>query len=139
MMPVEVSTFPPVVIRTTAGLTAAATSMVAELSVMGRLVAPTVVPVGPAWTTAGRSSTPLARRARTVPLEASTADRTDAARRVARPPRPDLPESLVAGRTGAVATVPGTTAGSYQRSGVVAGSMPPSCRDQSVRGSAGGE
>ena len=82
---------------------------------------------------------PLARRARTVPLEASTADRMDAARRVARPPRPDLPESLVAGWTGVVGTVPGTTAGSYHRSGVVAGSTSPSCRDQSVRGSDGGE
>src|SRR5688572_14895735 len=139
MIPVDVSTSPPVVIRTTAGLTAAATSMVAELSVIGRLLAPTVVPVGPARTGAGRSSPPVARRASTVPVEASTAERRDAARSVARPPRPDLPESLAVGRTAVVGTVPGTTAGSYQRSGVVAVSRSPSCRDQSFRGSDGGE
>ena len=50
MIPVEVSTLPLVVIRTTAGLTAAATSIVAEDSsiVTGWLFAPTVVPVATA-------------------------------------------------------------------------------------------
>ena len=55
------------------------------------------------------------------------------------PPRPDLPVSLAAGCTGVVGTEPGTAAGSYQRSGVVAGADSPSCRDQSFRGSDGGE
>ena len=44
------------------------------------LVAPTVVPVGPAWTEVGRSRHAGRRRARTVPPEARTADRSDAAR-----------------------------------------------------------
>src|SRR5688572_28049904 len=123
MMPFDVSTLAPVVIRTTAGLTAAATSMVAEFSSMvrGRLLAPTVVPVGPTWTGAERSSTQVARRARTVPPEARTADRRDATRSVPMPPRPDRPVSLPAGRTGVVEADPATAAGSYQRSGVVAG------------------
>src|SRR5687767_1497147 len=122
MIPVEVSTSPPVVIRTTAGLTAAATAMVAELSSTGPggLLAPTVVPVGPVWTWAVRSRTPVARRARTVPLDASTAESREAARSVPMPPRPDRSEPLDAGVTAVVGTAPGTTAGSYQRSGVVA-------------------
>src|SRR5688572_4959451 len=117
MIPFDVSTLAPVVIRTTAGLTAAATSMVAEFSSMvrGWLLAPTVVPVGPTCTVAGRSSAPVARSARTVPPEARTAARTDASRSVPMPPRPDRPVSLPAGRTGVVGTDPATAAGSYQR------------------------
>src|SRR5688572_21859838 len=120
MTPFDVSTLEPVVIRTTAGLTAAATSMVAEFSLMvrGWLLAPIVVPVGPTCTVAERSSTPVARRASTVPPEARTADSRDATRSVPIPPRPDRPVSLPAGLTVVVGTDPATAAGSYQRSGV---------------------
>src|SRR5688500_8635661 len=140
MMPVEVSTSALVVIRTTAGLTAAATEMVAEFSSIGGgwLLAPTVVPVGPVWTSAVRSRAPVARRARTVPVDASTADSRAAARSVPMPPRPERP-ALVVGTTDVVGTAPGTGAGSYQRSGVVAGAGSPSWRDHSVRDSGGGE
>src|SRR5688572_18987629 len=141
MMPLDVSTPPPIVIRTTAGLTAAATSIVAEFSLIGPgwLLAPTVVPVGPAGSTVARSSAPVARRARTVPLEASTADRSAAAKSVPIPRRPDVLEPLDAGLTGVVGTDPARAAGSYQRSGVVAGGGSSSWRDQSLRGPDGGE
>ena len=142
MMPFEVSTLALVVMRTTAGLTAAATSIVAEFSstVTGTLLAPTVVPVGAGLGHAGRSRLPVARRASTVPPEARTAERSgrgeDGADTAAAP---DAAGSRVPVATGAVATAPGTTAGSYQRSGVGAASGSPSWRDQSVRGSGGGE
>ena len=60
MMPVDVSTLPPTVIRTTAGLAFAATLIVADDSsiVTGWLLAPTVVTVGVDATAAGRSKAP---------------------------------------------------------------------------------
>src|SRR5688572_12794129 len=140
MMPVEVSTSALVWMRTTAGLTAAATLIVAELSstVTGWFVAPTVVAFG-AGTPLGRSSSPVARSASTVPPEARTADSNDAVTSMPTPPRPErAPPPAVL--TGAVGTALGAGAGSYQRSGVGgAGSGSPSWRDQSVRASDGGE
>src|SRR5688572_29609261 len=92
MIPLDVSTPPLTVIRTTAGLAFAATLIVADDSsiVTGWLLAPTFVAFGVVETAAGRSSAPVALRATSVPPDASTADRSAAARTVPRPPRPAL-------------------------------------------------
>src|SRR6187402_2794251 len=119
MAPDASGVVPPTVIRTTAGLTLAATSMVAEdSSMVTGLVVPTLLP----WPVVGmkappRSSAPLAPRTRTVPPAARTADRSETARiepipvclRVV-PPLDGVTAATGAGVAGA---------GSNQRSGVV--------------------
>ena len=91
--------------------------------------APTLVP----WATAadvgaaGRSRAPAALNARTVPPEASTADRSAAASR-------ELPPVLLRGGTGTALAGTGVGAGSYQRSGVTGGVWSQD-RAQSLRGS----
>src|SRR6266540_3408447 len=103
---------PLTVIRTTAGLTLAATSIVAEdSSMITGWGAPVVVP----WAAIGveeigRSNAPLALSARTVPPDASTADNTATA---TIEPAPEPRRRGAVGETGSV-----TGAGSYQRSGV---------------------
>src|SRR5690349_20833567 len=137
MIPVDVSTSLFVVMRTTPGLAADATSMVAEDSsiVTGWLFAATVEPVGEVAGRTVRLSAPLAVSAATVPPEARTAARSAAPTIVPVPPR------LVAGLTAAVATgaVAAAEAGSYQRSGVGATGGVSVWRDQSGRASGGGE
>src|SRR5919106_6281505 len=117
MIPLDVSTLPLTVMRTTAGLALAATLIVADDSSMvtGWLLAPTFVTVGVLDTGAGRSSAPVALRATSVPPDASTADRIAAPRTVPRPLRPLRVPLTVPWVTGAGETA---SAGSYQRSGV---------------------
>ncbi len=124
---------PVTVIRTTAGLTLAATAIVADDSSM---VTGWVEPVLVAWLDAGagaigRSSAPAAPSARTVPPEASTADSTAAARIV--PPRPPRPPPLVVVAAAGV----WLAAGSYQRSGVT-GVLSSHERAHPARGSGAG-
>ncbi len=110
---------PVTVIRTTAGLTLAATAIVADDSSMATgWVVPAFVAGGTlVLVTAGRSSAPVAPRARTVPPDARTADSSETA--MSEPPRPrDRPVSG-AGLAAVVGTAAG--AGSYQRSGVTGG------------------
>src|SRR6476659_10052991 len=116
MIPLDVSTLPFEVLRTTAGLTAAATSIVADDSSMvtGWLFAPTVVPVAAVGVATGRSRTPVALSASTVPPEARTADSSAALKTVPIPPRRRVAGWTLALVTGAAAT---EAAGSYQRSG----------------------
>jgi len=127
---------PLTVIRTTAGLAFAATSIVALDSsiVTGWLLAPTVVPVGVTAVAAGRSKAPDAFSATTVPPEARTAARS-AAPRTVPVPRPTREPWTAGSWTGAAGTV---AAGSYQRSGVRAATGSGSSRAQSGRGSIGG-
>src|SRR4029453_11303395 len=137
MMPCEVSTLPLTVMRTTAGLALAATSIVADDSSMvtGWLVAPTVVPVGEVAVAAtGFSSAPEAVSAATVPPDARTAARSAAPRTVPTP-RPDRELDTELWVTGVAGTVP---AGSYHRSGVGDVDGAASWRVQSGRASAGG-
>src|SRR5919107_2066982 len=83
------SSLPLVVIRTTAGLALAATSIVADdSSIVTGWRADTGVPVAgleAGWL--GRSKAPVALRGGTVPPDASTADSRAAPRTVPRPPR----------------------------------------------------
>ena len=146
MTPWFVLTLPVTVMRTTAGLTLAATAMVADdSSMVTGCVVPTVWPAGPVEDAgAGWSSAPVAPSAKTVPPDARTAERSAAARTVGPEPR------LVVRWTGATTgvgveasaeTAPSgvvgvTGAGSYHRSGVAAGL---SWRDQSGRASGVGE
>src|SRR6478752_1559942 len=121
---------PVTVIRTTAGLTFEATAIVADCSsIETGWRAPTLVP----WATAadvgaaGRSRAPAALNARTVPPDASTADRSAAASR-------ELPPVLLRGGTGTALAGTGVAAGSYHRSGVTGGVWSQD-RAQSLRGS----
>ena len=110
---------PVTVIRTTAGLTLAATAIVADdSSMVTGWVVPALVASGTLVVeTTGRSSAPVAPRARTVPPDARTADSSETA--TSEPPRPrDRPVSG-AGLAAVVGTAAG--AGSYQRSGVTGG------------------
>src|SRR5258708_4310060 len=105
-----VSDRPVTVIRTTAGLTADATAIVADDSSMAPgWTAPALLPAGDVSAAAGRSSAPTAPSARTVPPDARTADRSVAATSEPLPLRPRR-TSEVAGAVGA-----GVGAGSYQR------------------------
>src|SRR5688572_21281585 len=126
MIPLLGSALPETVMRTTAGLTFDATSMVADCSSMVTgWLALTFVPLFATGAAAGRSSTPVAESAATVPPEARIADR--AAARTMEPvePRPARPAvvlvlaEVAATGVGDAADVPGP--GSYQRSGVTAG------------------
>src|SRR6478735_309741 len=120
---------PVTVMRTTAGLTLAATAIVADdSSMVTGWTVPTFVACGAlAEAGAGRSSTPTADSAATVPTDASTAERTDASTN-----EPPLPPERFGVSTGAVDGVAG--AGSYQRSGVT-GVLSLHERAQSARGS----
>src|SRR3954447_22437118 len=123
---------PPVVILTTAGLSFDATSMTAEDSLMVTGCVPLVavaLPTDDVGT--GRSKAPERSRTRTVPPEATTADRSEAATTVPRP-GPERRTLVAATGTGSGATgaevqagwlQPGVAlragspgAGSYQRS-----------------------
>src|SRR5258705_10076036 len=96
-----VSDRPVTVIRTTAGLTADATAIVADDSSMATgWTAPALLPAGDVATAAGRSSAPTAPSARTVPPDARTAFRRVAATCVPLPLRPRR-NSVVAGAVGA--------------------------------------
>ncbi len=120
MIPLDVSTLPLTLMRTTAGLAFAATLIVADDSsiVTGWLLAPTVVVVGVVDTGAGRSSAPVALSATSVPPDASTADRSAAPKTVPSPLRPDFVPVTAPCVTGVGDTL---AAGSYQRSGVGGG------------------
>src|SRR6187455_3660680 len=140
MTPLLVSTLLDVVMRTTAGLTLAATAMVADDSSMLTGWLPlTVEPLAATGLGVGWSRAPVADRARTVPPEARTADR--AAARTTEPVLDRLarPAEVVGAVTGVVAAVAAAGAGSYQRSGVTAGAVAVSWRDQTGRGSGVGE
>src|SRR6187397_1611512 len=116
MMPRSVFASPEVVICTTAGLTLAATSMVADdSSIVTGCAEPTVWPVELDATGVGWSSEPVACSAMTVPPEASTAARRADATIMQAPPREPV---VWVGVGGATVAVPIAGAGSYQRSGV---------------------
>ncbi len=144
MIPLLVSALPETVIRTTAGLTLDATSMVADCSSMVTgWLALTFVPLFETGAAPVRSSAPVADRATTVPPEARIAD-SAAARTTEpvelRPVRPAVVVVLVGGvATGVVDPADVTGAGSYQRSGVTAGASSGSWRVQTGRGSGAGE
>src|SRR6478735_302649 len=124
---------PVTVIRTTAGLTAAATAMVAEFSSMVTgLTAPTEVPVAVVVAPGSvRSRAPVAPSASTVPPDARTAD-SSATAMTGPPVRRDV--------VGATATAgAGSAAGSYQRSGVGVAGGASYVRIQSGRASGVGE
>src|SRR4029079_3369150 len=118
---------PLTVIRTTAGLTLAATLIVADDSsiVTGR-GAPTLVPCAVTWFVTTRLRAPVALRPSTVPPAASTAESKATA---TSDPAPEPRRRGGVGFTGWV-----TGAGSYQRSGVGATGVSQS-RAQSARGS----
>ena len=123
---------PVTVMRTTAGLTLAATAMVADdSSMVTGWVVPTLCPVTTEAAGAGWSKAPLALRATTVPPEARIADR----RAAARTGPIEFRFRATVGATGAAAA---GAAGSYQRSGVVGGTASYS-RIQSGRLSGAGE
>ena len=122
-------------ILTTAGLTFAATSMVADdSSMVTGWTVPTLLPCPVGDTMAVvRSRLPVAASAATVPVEARTADRSATARIEPVPERELRPRSTA----GSVATA-ATGAGSYQRSGV-GGTVFSAERAQSGRASGVGE
>src|SRR3954454_18064425 len=125
---------PSTVIRTTAGVTLAATSMIADdsSSVTGCL-APSVVPVVvAAGSVAWRSSAPDAFRARNVPPDPRTPARIAA--------RMTCPSGDVRRPRGATATVSGRAVGCDQATRSLVGSDQDELgRDQSARGSGVGE
>ena len=132
------SVLPVTVIRTTAGLTLAATAMVADDS---STVTGCVDPVVVAWVeagagAAGRSRAPAAPRARTVPPEARTAERSAAAR--TDPPRPPRFDSLVTVAAGTGATRRLVPALRGDRWGVVPDARPAGTRLGSGRVVVGG-
>ena len=129
------SVLPVTVIRTTAGLTLAATAMVADVSSMVTgLTAPTAVPARRRWSRrpgCGRGRR-VAPSARTVPPEARTADSSAAA--MTGPSRSAARSSALTATAGA-----GAAAGSYQRSGVGVAGGASYVRIQSGRASGVGE